>query len=289
MPSTCSVAGSSSYSSQSPPSNKCCSTTKTCRRIAWCTSASAGFATTRHTTSADVDEGKASTPVVVNGSLQRGHCRARLAAGAPGADIPRAEAPLDEIGDYPAIDGLHGGGVRRQQVAHRRARNRTQRNDERINPDVDRSPTALHGQLDVLTHAEDHVGRDLPPTDHIDGPLPGPEVPADSGTGLRRRDPGEHLRVEGLDVHADRVGTHRVHLVKDGQVVWRFELDLDRKSAGLLDRLRAATYVERALVVTMRGASCESHVDGTVQVASGDGNLSEVLRPLHRNRPTSLQ
>ncbi|MGH8862166.1 MAG: hypothetical protein ACRDVG_13205, partial [Jatrophihabitantaceae bacterium] len=78
---------------------------------------------------------------------------------------------------------------------HEAAGNRTQRHHERVDAHVDRPPAAGDGELDVLAHAEDDVGRDLTLPEQRHGPLPRVEVPLDPGPCLARSHPGEHLRV----------------------------------------------------------------------------------------------
>ena len=84
-----------------------------------------------------------------------GSARSRRARPRSPAPAPRGRG---RPGGRPGLDVV---GRRGQAVRHEAAGHRPQRHDERVDADVDGPPAALDGQLGVLAHAEDHVGRDL--------------------------------------------------------------------------------------------------------------------------------
>ncbi|CAB4849717.1 unannotated protein [freshwater metagenome] len=87
----------------------------------------------------------------------------------------------------------------------------------------------------------------------------------------------------------DGVDAHIAHLVDDIEVVGRFELDLDRKPAGLLHRRGALGDVTRTTVDTASATGGQGCVDGTVEIASSHGHLSEHLRGLLDDRATGVE
>mgnify|MGYP006199054657 CR=1 FL=1 len=131
--------------------------------------------------------------------LERADARARLAARATGGDAGSRHPLPGEVGHDLAVDGLDRFRRRREQVLHQGARHGTQRHDEGVDADVDRPLAALDGELLVLAHPEDHVGRHLPRPEGTHRPLPRREVRLDPPPGLPGGDPREHLRVEGGD------------------------------------------------------------------------------------------
>ena len=76
-------------------------------------------------------------------------------------------------------------------MLHQAASHRTDGHHEGEDAHVDRAAASLHGQLRVLSHAEDDVRRDLALAEAVNRALPGAEVCLDARPGLGWCDVGE--------------------------------------------------------------------------------------------------
>ena len=92
---------------------------------------------------------------------------------------------------------------------------------------------ALHGELRVLAHPEDHVGRDLTLAEARDRALPRTEVLVDAGARLGRCNVRQHGGIERFDMDADRVDAQIGDLVDDVEIPRRLELHLDGQTSRL--------------------------------------------------------
>ncbi len=242
-------------------------------------------ATWRSSGSLDGAELKMATVLLLlEDSLPRRQARAGLAARAARGGVGMVEAGLGEHRRHAAVDRRDVVGIGRRRVLQQRPRHRPDRHDKRIDAHLDGAPAALLDELGPLAHAEDHVRRDAPAAEDLDGLLPRAEVALDAALRLAGGDAREHVGVEGLDVDADGVDARAVHVVDHRQLVGRLELHLDGHAAGVLDRRRAARDVQRAAVAAVDRARRQRRVDRPVELVRGAADLGELRRGLDRDR-----
>ena len=158
-----------------------------------------------------------------------------MAPGTSGLGRAQVEAAFRHVTSDLAVDPLGVLAPRRQYVRHQTPGHRPNRDDEREDAQVDGAAAALHGQLWVLAHSEDHVGRDLTGAESRDRSLPRLEVPLDAGPRLGRCDVGQDGGIERFDVNADRIDAEIRDLVDDVEIPRRFELNFHRQPGRRLD------------------------------------------------------
>ena len=121
----------------------------------------------------------------------------------------------------------------------RRAGDRHEGNNERVDAEGDEPPAGLKDGIRGIAEARKDVGRDLAPAEDRDRRGEGFEITLDRNCGLARHDFAPKVGSDDLKMHAKTVNARACEAFEPAIVVGRLALRLDREIDGSFHGRRA--------------------------------------------------
>ena len=171
----------------------------------------------------------------------------------------------------------------------RRARDRHERHDERIDAERDEPLADLEDGVRAVAEAREDVGRDLAAAEHGNRRGEGAEIALDRNLRLARHDLAPKFRRHDLEMHAEAVDARAREPLEPSVVVGRLALRLDRQIDGGFHGRRAFAQDRRAAIAAGRGAGGHHHVLDAVELDGRASDFGELSRRLALNGPACRQ
>ena len=167
----------------------------------------------------------------------------------------------------------------------RRARDRHEGNDERVDAERDEPLAGLEDGVRGIAETREDVGRDLAPAEDRNRRGKGFEVTLDRNLGLARHEFAPELGRYDLEMHAEAVDARASEAFEPSIVIGRLALRLDRKIDSGLHRRRAFAEDRRAAIAARRRAGGHDHMLHAVEFDRGARDFGKLSGRLALDGP----